>query len=177
MGHGETRSQYPAAGSKGLTRPGNHGVEHAHSAASKCHQCKKCIAKNEVRFYKKVTYNNESGGIKRFYHPNCLFSRFARARVSASVINSVNDIEGFCNMPESTQKEITTLVERHKREGLPDHVSRSKIRTAASGNFSTVDASQKKRTAFKNPCISVLYTNADELTAAKVSELKAQAMK
>ena len=44
------------------------------------------------------------------------------------MINSADEIEGFDVMDDHTQARIKKLIVAHKREGLPQHISRPKIR-------------------------------------------------
>ena len=124
----------------------------------------------EIRMYRRVVYNNSTGLIKKCFHPICLFKTFARARVLNSVINSADEIEGFDVMDDHTQARIRKLIVAHKREGLPEHISRPKIRQVPGVGHEV--GHQRKQTAYKKPSINVLYTNADELTREKVSELR-----
>ena len=75
-------------------------------------------------------------------------------------------------MDAHTQAIIKKLIDAHKRVGVPRHISRPKIRCQVPGVGHGEVGHQRKPTAYKKPSINVLYTNADELTREKVSELR-----
>jgi len=87
-------------------------VEYAKTGRSGCKdtKCKKKIAEDSVRFGK--IFDSPFGDDKQthWYHPECIFNYFARAKASTKKIESSDDIQGFDSLNKSDQKIIENLI-------------------------------------------------------------------
>ena len=112
----------------------------------------------------------KSKHIKQFFHIHCAIESFRKARVSRSIIKDLNDLDGFDQL--SSQDKLymsnlfddviakivlptpTVLPKKAKITQTPPHIRKSKLKSATM------------------PHINVMFTNADQLTSGKLSELK-----
>lgn len=77
---------------------------------SKCKRCKKEIAKGGARLAK-VVPNFFAGGdnedeMKQYYHIECMFESFQRARATTKIIEAVDDIEDYADLSKEDQKKV-----------------------------------------------------------------------
>jgi DNA ligase-3 len=83
---------------------------------SKCKRCKKEIAKGDVRLAK-LAANFFGGGdgsddseMKQYYHIECLFDTFRRAKATTKIIESSDDIQGFSAAIDADKKKIVSSI-------------------------------------------------------------------
>ncbi len=80
---------------------------------SKCKKCKAELGKGVLRMAKLVANAFDSEGnmdMKMYYHVECLFDTFSRARSTTKTIESVDDIDGFAAIQKPDQKSIIELI-------------------------------------------------------------------
>ena len=80
---------------------------------SKCKKCKAELGKGVLRIAKLVANAFDSEGnmdMKMYYHVECLFDTFSRARSTTKTIESVDDIDGFAAIQKPDQKSIIELI-------------------------------------------------------------------
>ena len=93
-------------------------IEYAASARAKCIRCKQYISQNVPRFYKLDNLPRKATIIKRYYHVDCLFQSFKRARLLQNVINDQQEVGGLEDMPADVQERIIKLIDENKRSDL-----------------------------------------------------------
>ena len=124
--------------------------------------------KNELRIGKQVPFKKKM--IKQYYHIECSFSSFRKARKSENIINDVNILSGYCDLVLEEQTRIKELVEKFMSERTtktPRNVPVKKKKI--------LPPSRERTTRLLPsglPSINILFTNADQLTKEKMSELR-----
>jgi DNA ligase-3 len=80
---------------------------------SKCQKCKMELAKGSVRLAKVQPnfFQDGEGEMKNYFHFQCLFETFKRARATTKVIESADDVDGFSELTESDKKSIIELID------------------------------------------------------------------
>ena len=91
---------------------GRFAVDYA-KRLSKCKKCKEHIEKNEIRLAKMVPnhFGSDEGDMKQYYHIDCLFNTFAKARSTTKIIESPDDIDQFQSIQDKDKKKIIDLIE------------------------------------------------------------------
>jgi len=102
-----------------------------------------------------------------------MFETFKRARVASSVITSTNEIEGLDAMDEETKTLVSKLLSDGPYKKLPTK-QMPKERRQPQSPLTTMDGNTATKTKLDLPSLTVAYTNADTLTADKLTELKAR---
>ena len=83
-------------------------VDHSIRGTVKCKECKKVIAKGELRIGKYDLYKDKS--FISFFHVKCAFSLFKRARVSTNVISCTSQVDGMDTLKPADREMITELI-------------------------------------------------------------------
>ena len=83
---------------------------------SKCKRCKKELAKGSIRLAK-VVPNFFAGGdndeeMKNYFHIECLFESFKRARASTKKIEAIDDIENVDSISKADKNKIIEIIEQ-----------------------------------------------------------------
>ena len=124
------------------------------------------IAKQELRIGKLVAYKTEH---IRYFHVDCAFKSFRRARMVTNVIYHKSELDGFDlikNEDKSLLKQ-TIEIENATRKLLPLKTNSEKNRVET--------PTLLRKTQLKPinvAAINVIFTNSDQLTATKMFELK-----
>lgn len=89
-------------------------IGYAKLGTSGCKGCKTKIEKGSLRIGK-VTANpfGGDGDMKQWYHPNCIFNTFKRARATTKKIEEPDDMEGFSEIRQEDKDEINWLIKEH----------------------------------------------------------------
>ena len=143
-------------------------IDYSKRGTAKCRVCKKLISKDDLRIGMSVQY--KSSFYIQYRHVQCAFNAFRRARVASNVITTVDNLDGFKDLLPEDMSSIKTLIteENLKRKPLPEKIIRTKKTNK------NIDVSTRRRTLIPSnlPVIPVLYTNADQLTPQKMTELQ-----
>ena len=77
-----------------------------------CKKCKEVIGKDSLRIAK-VTPNpfGEDSDMKQYYHVDCIFDSFQRARATTKVIEDITDVNGFEHLKEVDKITIQDSIE------------------------------------------------------------------
>lgn len=81
--------------------------------ASKCKKCKKEIEKGLIRLGKLVpnAFGDSDTEMKQYYHIDCLFDSFKRARSTTKIIESADDIQGFDKINQKDKEIIIDKID------------------------------------------------------------------
>ena len=96
----------------------NFYVEFSITGRVKCRRCAKKIEQDTLRFYKLLPNPKLTEYWRHYYHLECFFLSFDRARVTSSVVNKVSELGGFDSLPEEKKNTISNLLEKHRSTGL-----------------------------------------------------------
>ena len=145
-------------------------MDYSKLGTAKCRKCKKNVPKGELRVGKRVPFKVVH--IIQYFHINCAFALFQKARISTNVISNTEDIDGINAILEEDNLRIGRLL--------------SEIYTKKNEPSSEVSNDKKKRPKFRQgpsklhkekleplnvPALKVMFTNADQ---SKMVELKKQ---
>ena len=146
-------------------------VDYSIKGTAKCRVCKKVIQKNELRIGKYVPFKQLN--ILHYFHVNCAFQHFRKARTTSNIIRNLMDLSGLDDLTDNDKTRIKELIsyENLVRKHLPETTC-TKKNTGTHPDKSQVQTRQLKLTSIKENSLKVLYTNADQLTASKMTELR-----
>ncbi|XP_053379767.1 DNA ligase 3-like [Mercenaria mercenaria] len=85
---------------------------YAKLGTSSCKKCKQKIDKGALRIAKLVSnpFSEDSGDMKQWFHPDCIFETFVRARATTKKIEDPDDLEGFSDLEQADKDTILTLI-------------------------------------------------------------------
>ena len=145
-------------------------VDHSIRGTAKCKKCNKIIAKGVLRIGKSVLFKDKY--ILQYFHIKCAFEMCTRARLPSNVIDDVNKLGGVELLSVSERQELTNLVlelktnrEKIKKIKQPSMKKSMIIRTSTKARIKTMKSSNI-------PSLKIMFTNADQLTTSKMTELK-----
>ena len=143
-------------------------VDHSKRGTAKCGLCKKPIVKDGLRIGKSIIFKSKH--ILRYFHVDCAFGSFKKARIAKNVISDKSQLDGADNLNDQEKSLLSELIERGNKSRttpLPEINFRRKKYPML--------APAKIRKAFLKPAtmpsINVMFTNADQLTSTKKTEL------
>ena len=107
----------------------------------------------------------------QYRHVECAFLAFRRARLLANVVSDINNLDGINEVKDMDRKHLEDIVEHENsiRTPLPESII-SKRKTSAN----VMLPRREKLRSSNLPAIPLLFTNTDQLTTAKMSELQAR---
>lgn len=118
---------------------------------SKCKRCKKELAKGTVRLAKLVPdfFGGGDEDMKQFYHIDCLFDSFKRARATTKIIESTDEIQNFSSANKEHQQQIKELIEKQdkgKKSPIKLNKAAKAINLYGSGSESDSESEEDKKT-------------------------------
>ena len=148
-------------------------IEKAKSGRASCKECKKKIPKDVLRIGKYTPFKNIY--ITHFFHVDCAFKVFKRARVKENIISGVEDVDGIDNLAESEITILTDAIQKANSERLKCLPDKSNYITRKKNvNDPPVNVRKSKLKTSNIPSMKILFTNADQLTGSKMCELIAK---
>ena len=149
-------------------------IDYSIRGTAKCKVCKAAIAKDELRIGTLVQY--QTTYYIQYRHVQCAFRAFRRARVADNIIMNASDIDGIEKISLEDQSKIKILIgkENLERRALPEKKTRKKSNRVL---INCPAESRQKLMPSNLPEIPVLFTNADQLTSSKMSELQVHVTK
>ena len=146
-------------------------VDYSKRGTAKCKNCKKVIAKGLIRLGKEVPF--KVGYIIQYFHIDCAFESFQKARSITNTVTNLNDIGGIDFISADEKSKIVNLIDTVNSERfvpLPMPVIR-KVKKLVQ---STPHLRKSQLKPSNLPSMKILFTNADQLTTSKMIELKSQ---
>ena len=91
-------------------------IVYAKMGTSSCKKCKSKIEKAALRIGKVVAnpFSDDGGDMKLWYHPNCIFETFLRARATTKIIEEVEDLEGFSDLKQEDKDLVNNIIKGRK---------------------------------------------------------------
>ncbi|XP_060578412.1 DNA ligase 3-like, partial [Ruditapes philippinarum] len=85
---------------------------YAKLGTSSCKKCKQKIDKGALRIAKLVSnpFSEDAGDMKQWFHPDCVFEQFVRARATTKKIEDPDDLEGFSDLEQADKDAILKLI-------------------------------------------------------------------
>ena len=143
-------------------------VDYSKNGTARCKKCKKRIPKDEIRIGKYIQYKAKY--FLQYYHVQCLFKYFDKARIESNIISSIDDLRGTDNISAEEKSHIAGLIDdfNSNRKKLP-------LRKPVKKKTGVLESGQMLRnTRLKPtniPSIKVMSTNIDQMTVPKKMEL------
>lgn len=87
--------------------------DYAKRGQAGCKKCKQKLEKGSLRLAKVVPnpFSDNGGDMKQWYHMNCLFETFERARATTKVIEALDDVEGFTDLTPQDKEELNKHID------------------------------------------------------------------
>lgn len=87
-------------------------IVYAKMGTSGCKKCKTKIEKAALRIGKVVAnpFSDDGGDMKLWYHPNCIFETFLRARATTKIIEDAEDLEGFADLKQEDKDLVNNII-------------------------------------------------------------------
>ena len=150
-------------------KPGMFYIDYSIKGTAKCNKCNKCIAKSELRISKPTMYKKKE--IERSYHVACLFEK---VRTVNNIITNVEQIIGIDMIKSDEQVLIRQLVAQMDPicEQLQARNASKMLKRVETPRKLITDRNKVNLVCLEKSSLKVLYTNADQLTSQKLSELK-----
>ena len=102
----------------------------------------------------------------------CAFQGFKRARVKRNIISEISDVDGAGSLHENDKKMLIDAIQKgnsERTEILPETTNSS--RGSKTTTFPPASVRKAKLRNSNIPSMKILFTNADQLTESKMSEL------
>lgn len=144
-------------------------IDYSVRGTAKCKVCKKVIVKNELRIGKSVQFKDRH--YLQYLHVSCAFKQFRKAKVSANVITCISQLQGSGVIDDKDKDQIINLIKSENAERillLPTTLPKKENKSPQAPPH--IRKSQLKSS--NEPSINVLFTNADQLTTSKMTELR-----
>ena len=84
-------------------------VDHSKNGRAKCRKCRKNIDKDMIRIGKNVLFKDQY--ILHYFHVECIFDNFKRARSLSNVITSLSEIAVLEDITDEEKSTLTSLIE------------------------------------------------------------------
>ncbi|CAF0763628.1 unnamed protein product [Brachionus calyciflorus] len=96
---------------------------------SKCKKCKGEIEKGALRLGKLVpnAFGDSDTDMKQYFHVDCLFETFKRARSNTKIIESADDIQDFDKINKTDQKLIVDAINTLNKTSKSSSLSKSTV--------------------------------------------------
>lgn len=133
-------------------------IEYAKRGTAGCKKCKQKIEKQVLRIAKIVPnpFTDSGGEMKNWFHVDCIFDQFSRARSTTKIIEDPTDLDGWEDIGGDDKKIVLDHIEK-----LGDKSSVKKQKAA--------DSTPKKG---KNGSVSAAVTTSPTTKPATSSQVK-----
>ena len=151
-------------------RASNFHVDYSIRGTAKCKICKKVIEKNTLRIGKPVMYKDRV--FLQYHHISCIFKRFHKAKTASNIVSHTDDLAGFSDITEGDQHYLKTIIDDEnglRSEVPPASQSKRKLRISPEA---PLHVRKSKLKSSSTESLNVLFTNADQLTTSKMTELR-----
>ena len=143
-------------------------IDYSKQGRAKCKVCYKVIAKNELRIGSLTPFKTHY--ITKYLHINCAFKSFNTVKLAEHVISDTNQIDRFDLINQIGKDGITKLIadENNNRQFSYEKspCSKPKVPTHAPSKLRRLQLNPTNL-----PSFNIMFTNADQLTPTKMSEL------
>ena len=146
-------------------------VDYCKRSTTKCRRCKKTIQKGDLRIGKSAKLKAKN--IYHYFHVNCAFISFEKAKSALNTITCMDDINGFELIKDEERIMILKLMDEVNAKRAAAESKKPKKPPKKIVNMGVSSKARVSRLKSTNlPTLEVLYTNADQLTSDKMTELK-----
>ena len=138
-------------------------VDYCKRGSTKCKRCRKKIPKDELRIGKSAPFKTKT--ITQYFHVQCAFDSFKRARTSSNVITCMDDISGFELIHDEDRIKILHLMDETNAKRT---VAQQKPKEKPKRAMSPQEPSKSRKVKLKNsnlPAIKITQWLAHRLAA------------
>ena len=149
---------------------GGFHVDYSVKGTAKCKLCKKVISKNVLRIGKPVLFKDRI--FLQYHHVPCMLKKFRNARIASNIVSDTNALTGFADLREDDQNTLKDLIaseNESRSKTLPTSLQKRKTRVSPEAPLHVRRARLKSS---NSECLTVLFTNADQLRTTKMTELR-----
>ena len=146
-------------------------VDYCKRGTTKCRRCRKNILVAKLRIGKSAKFKTKN--IYHYFHVKCAFESFEKARSAVSTITCMDDIIGFDLIKDSERIKILQMmaeVNGKRKKADANETKKAPKRTVPMEKCAKTRVARLKSANL--PTLDVLYTNADQLTSSKMTELR-----
>ena len=144
-------------------------VDYSKNGRAKCKKCNKTISKSELRIGKSISFKSIS--YLKYFHVECAFKLFERARSLDSIFTSIDELDGFNDVSLEDQSLLKGKIKECEADiSRIQSLMKKQTKKEVSTSNKAIESSKKLHPSQKSS-IRVFYTNADQLTLTKRSEL------
>ena len=149
-------------------------IDYSKRETAKCQKCTKNIGQDELRMGKSLPFKGKL--ISRYFHVPCVFAMFRKARVATCIVAHSGGLDGFDAINDEDKSYIIGLLETEVFIRSVKVIAPPKVYSATVENWSYVPSkNQKQKSSLESTnlhSLNVMFTNADQLTSSKMSEIK-----
>ena len=108
----------------------------------------------------------------QYQHISCIFRKFRNARIASNVVSDAESLIGFAEIRGEDQLHLRNLIANEngmRKKTLPSSLQKRKARVSPEAPIHVRKARLKST---NSETLTVLFTNADQLTTTKMTELR-----
>ena len=145
-------------------------IDYSKRGTAKCRICKKKIPMGEVRIGKLVPFREVH--ITQYFHLNCSFTSFKKARTVANVITCMDDVDGVELIDDDDRIKLNNMIESTNAERTkPLKEVNPRAKKSSRLQYPSEMGYRPRLSSMKSTSFKIMYTNADQLTPSKRTEL------
>ena len=145
-------------------------VDYCKRGTTKCKRCRLHIPKNELRIGKTVKFKIKF--ITQYFHAKCAFDSFQKTRNISNAITCMDHINGFDLITDEDRVKILQLMDEANAKRKTKSSSQTKNPKAKTIPQEAAKSRLMKLKTSNLPAMNIMYTNADQLTTSKMTELR-----
>ena len=148
--------------------PNRFCVDKAKTGKSKCRYCSKLIEKDLLRIGKYAPYKGKI--ITLFYHSECVFKLFERARHRENCLQNLCELDGIENITELDREHLESSIKTFNEQIKVK--PKNTLKNDRKPTKQITPGNRKKNLSVRTePAIKILFANADQFTSPKKNEL------
>ena len=107
----------------------------------------------------------------QYSHVECAFASFRRARITTNTIRKWNELDGFDDLNDTDKSHLNKLIEKENTTRKILQLPQTHHAKKSTQLQTPHKARQTRLVSTHLPVLNVMFTNADQLTSSKRSEL------
>ena len=126
--------------------------------------------KDDLRIGKHVPF--QIGHILQYYHVECAFESFLRAKVSSNSINNMTELDGIDLITNDEKTRIEKLIQETISMRTKPFTEGPVVNLKPVSMMNTPQCRLNMLKCTNLPSMKLMFTNADQLTTSKMTELR-----
>lgn len=145
-------------------------ADYSIKGTAKCQVCNKTIPKGDLRIGKTKQFMKKV--ITQFYHVPCSHSMFLSAKTLKNVIQSESTVKGFQLLRDNDKETVLELISSIKPVIEKIKLVDASVKSKPKNSIQQQNIPNRRLKSSATPSINILYTNVDQLTSVKKTELE-----